>query len=166
LGTAIACQFNFWLKVLIVYMTDNLASPAPQQDNLVIDPLGMNIVNRIAPDSTMQGDVSFSGGLLVQGNLAGAGLVMGRLVVWHGAQVQGHFRVMGDLYVFGRIGAVDADANQTIIECMGTAYIASTASTTGTITAQRLRLYEGADLQGPFKTIKNMQSLPELDQSV
>jgi hypothetical protein len=121
LGTAIACQFNFWLKVLIVYMTDNLASPAPQQDNLVIDPLGMNIVNRIAPDSTMQGDVSFSGGLLVQGNLAGAGLVMGRLVVWHGAQVQGHFRVMGDLYVFGRIGAVDADANQTIIECMGTA---------------------------------------------
>lgn len=146
-------------------MTDNLASPAPQQDNLVIDPLGMNIVNRIAPDSTMQGDVSFSGGLLVQGNLAGAGLVMGRLVVWHGAQVQGHFRVMGDLYVFGRIGAVDADATETVIECMGTAYIASTAATTGTITAQRLRLYEGADLQGPFKTIKNIQSLPKLDQS-
>jgi len=92
-------------------------------------------------------------------------LVMGRLVVWHGAQVQGHFRVMGDLYVFGRIGAVDADANNTVIECMGTAYIASTAATTGTITAQRLRLYEGADLQGPFKTIKNIQSLPELDQS-
>ena len=147
-------------------MTDNLHSPAPQQDNLVIDPIGMNIVNRIAPDSTMQGDVSFSGGLMVQGNLAGAGLVMGRLVVWHGAQVQGHFRVMGDLYVFGRIGAVDADAKQTVIECMGTAYIASTASTTGTITAQRLRLYEGADLQGPFKTIKNMRSLPELEQSV
>jgi cytoskeletal protein CcmA (bactofilin family) len=146
-------------------MTDNLASPAPQQDNLVIDPLGMNIVNRIAPDSTMQGDVSFSGGLLVQGNLAGAGLVMGRLVVWHGAQVQGHFRVIGDLYVFGRIGAKDADANDTVIECMGTAYIASTAATTGAIVAQRLRLYEGADLQGPFKTIKNIQSLPELDQS-
>ncbi len=146
-------------------MTDKLASPAPQQDNLVIDPLGMNIVNRIAPDSTMQGDVSFSGGLMVQGNLSGAGLVMGRLVVWHGAQVQGHFRVMGDLYVFGRIGAVDANANETVIECMGTAYIASTAATTGTITAQRLRLYEGADLQGPFKTIKNMQSLPELDKT-
>lgn len=146
-------------------MTDNLTSPVPQQDNLVIDPLGMNIVNRIAPDSSMQGDVSFSGGLLVQGDLAGAGLVMGRLVVWHGAQVQGHFRVIGDLYVFGRIGAVGADATQTVIECMGTAYIASSAATTGTITAQRLRLYEGADLQGPFKTIKNIQSLPELDPS-
>jgi cytoskeletal protein CcmA (bactofilin family) len=146
-------------------MTDTAQSPAPQQDNLVIDPLGMNIVNRIAPESSMQGDVSFSGGVLVQGNLAGAGLVMGRMVVWHGAQVQGHFRVMGDLYVFGRIGAVGADADQTVIECMGTAYIASAASTTGTITAQRLRLYEGADLQGPFKTIKNIQSLPELDQS-
>lgn len=144
-------------------MTDNLASPAAQQDNLIIDPLGMNIVNRIAPDSVMQGDVSFSGGLLVQGHLGGAGLVMGRLVVWHGAQVQGHFRVIGDLYVFGRIGAEGADATDTVIECMGTAYIASTAATTGTITAQRLRLYEGADLQGPFKTVKNIQSLPELN---
>jgi cytoskeletal protein CcmA (bactofilin family) len=144
-------------------MTDNQASPAPQQDNLIIDPLGMNIVNRIAPDSVMQGDVSFSGGLLVQGHLGGAGLVMGRLVVWHGAQVQGHFRVIGDLYVFGRIGAEGADATDTVIECMGTAFIASTAATTGTITAQRLRLYEGADLQGPFKTVKNIQSLPELN---
>jgi hypothetical protein len=58
-------------------MTDTSQSPAPQQDNLVIDPLGMNIVNRIAPESSMQGDVTFSGGVLVQGNLAGAGLVMG-----------------------------------------------------------------------------------------
>ena len=146
-------------------MADNLVSPAPQQDNIVIDPLGMNIVNRIAPGSSMKGDTSFSGGLLVQGDLSGAGFVMGRLVVWHGAQVQGHFRVVGDLYVFGRIGAVGSDATQTVIECLGTAYIASTASTTGTITAQRLRLYEGADLQGPFKTVKNMQSLPELDQN-
>jgi cytoskeletal protein CcmA (bactofilin family) len=140
-------------------------SPAPQQDNLVIDPLGMNIVNRIAPESSMHGDVSFSGGLLVQGELSGAGQVMGRMVVWHSAIVTGHFRVVGDLYVFGRIGAVGANASQTVIECMGTAYIASTASTTGTITAQRLRLYEGADLQGPFRTIKNIQSLPELDQT-
>jgi cytoskeletal protein CcmA (bactofilin family) len=147
-------------------MSDSTQSSTTQQDNLVIDPLGMNIVNRIAPDSSMQGDMTFSGGLLVQGNLSGAGQVLGRLVVWHGAQVQGHFRVVGDLYVFGRIGAVGADANNTVIECMGTAYIASTASTTGTITAQRLRLYEGADLQGPFKTIKNLQSLPELDQTV
>jgi cytoskeletal protein CcmA (bactofilin family) len=146
-------------------MTDNLQSPAAKQDNLVIDPLGMNIVNRIAPESFMHGDVSFSGGVMVQGDLSGAGMVMGRMVVWHGAQVSGHFRVVGDLYVFGRIGAVDADANQTVIECMGTAYIASTASTTGTITAQRLRLYEGADLQGPFRTVKNIQSLPELDQT-
>lgn len=140
-------------------------SPAPQQDNLVIDPLGMNIVNRIAPESRVQGDFSFAGGVMVQGDLSGAGQVMGRMVVWHGAIVTGHFRVVGDLYVFGRIGAVGANASQTVIECMGTAYIASTASTTGTITAQRLRLYEGADLQGPFRTIKNIQSLPELDQT-
>jgi cytoskeletal protein CcmA (bactofilin family) len=142
-------------------MTDSFSK---QQDNLVIDPLGMNIVNRIAAGSRVRGDMAFQGGLLVQGQLSGSGQVSGRLIVWHGAQVQGHFRVMGDLYVFGRIGAVGDDATRTVIECMGTAYIASTASTTGTITAQRLRLYEGADLQGPFKTIKNMEMLPELDQ--
>lgn len=136
-----------------------------QQDSLVIDPLGMNIVNRIAPDSAVRGDVAYQGGLMVQGNLSGSGHVFGRLIVWHEAQVQGHFRVLGDMYVFGRIGAVGADATNTVIECMGTAYIASTASTTGTITAQRLRLYEGADLQGPFKTIKDMDALPELDQT-
>jgi cytoskeletal protein CcmA (bactofilin family) len=151
-------------------MSENLQnpgqSPVSQQDNLVIDPVGMNIVNRIAPESTLRGDVSFTGGVLVQGQLSGAGTVMGRMVVWHGAQVQGHYRVYGDLYVFGRIGVVDGDANSTVIECMGTAYIASTASSTGTITAQRLRLYEGADLQGPFKTIKNIQALPELDATV
>lgn len=141
-------------------MTDSLPK---QQDSLVIDPLGMNIVNRIAPESHVRGDVAFQGGLMVQGHLTGSGQVFGRLIVWHDAQVQGHFRVVGDLYVFGRIGAVGADATETVIECMGTAYIASTASTTGTITAQRLRLYEGADLKGPFKTIKNMDALPELE---
>lgn len=141
-------------------MTDPLPK---QQDSLVIDPLGMNIVNRIAPESHVRGDVAFQGGLMVQGHLTGSGQVFGRLIVWHDAQVQGHFRVVGDVYVFGRIGAVGADATETVIECMGTAYIASTASTTGTITAQRLRLYEGADLKGPFKTIKNMDALPELE---
>ncbi len=144
-------------------MADNYSK---QQDNLVVDPLGMNIVNRIAPESNVRGDVAFQGGLLVQGNLSGSGQIAGRLIVWQGAQVQGHFRVVGDLYVFGRIGAAGADATKTVIECMGTAYIASSASTTGTITAQRLRLYEGADLQGPFKTIKNIDALPELDQTV
>jgi cytoskeletal protein CcmA (bactofilin family) len=162
--TAVAALLRF---KIIANMSDSSPSqsPTPQQDNLVIDPLGMNIVNRIAPESSMRGDVSFSGGVLVQGDLAGAGQVQGRMVVWHGAQVTGHFRVLGDLYVFGRIGAVGANASHTVIECMGTAYIASTAATTGTITAQRLRLYEGADLQGPFRTIKNIQSLPELDPS-
>ncbi len=145
-------------------MTDS-SSPLPPmkpQDNLVIDPLAMNIVNRIAPESSINGDVTYQGGVLLQGTLSGRGHVFGRLIVWHGAQLQGHFRVMGDLYVFGRVGSA-ANGNQTVIECMGTAYIANTAVSTGTISAQRLRLYEGAELQGPFKTIKNIHSLPELD---
>ncbi|HMS28052.1 MAG TPA: polymer-forming cytoskeletal protein [Burkholderiaceae bacterium] len=136
-----------------------------QQDKLDIDPLGMNIVNRIAPDSKINGEVSYNGGLLVQGDLSGSGQITGRLIIWHGSQIRGHFRVLGDLYVFGRVGSVGESASETVIECYGTAFIASTASTTGTIVAQRLRLYEGADLQGPFKTIKNMHALPELDQT-
>ena len=142
-------------------MTEDISK---QQDKLDIDPIGMNIVNRIAPDSRVSGDVSYSGGLLVQGDLSGSGQINGRLIVWHGSQIQGQFRVLGDLYVFGRVGNVGASATDTVIECYGTAYIASTASTTGTIVAQKLRLYEGADLQGPFRTIKNIHAIPELDQ--
>jgi hypothetical protein len=51
------------------------------QDTLVIDPVKMNIVNRIAADTVLAGDFLFKGGVLLQGTLQGVGEIAGRLVV-------------------------------------------------------------------------------------
>ncbi|MFZ5549934.1 MAG: polymer-forming cytoskeletal protein [Pseudomonadota bacterium] len=136
------------------------------QDTLVIDPVKMNIVNRIAAGTVLGGDFHFKGGLLLQGTLQGLGEIAGRLVVWHDARLVGRFRVLGDLYLLGQLGdateSEDEVDEHTEIECQGTAYVASTGVSTGTLIAAKLRMYDGAILQGPFRTLRNAQSLPVL----
>lgn len=132
------------------------------QDTLTIDPIAMNVVNRVAAGSQLSGDLSFEGGLLVQGEIAGNIRVNGRLIVWTGGVVRGRVRVSGDTYLFGRLGAADASAHDTSLECQGMAYVSKTGVSTGTLMARRLQLYEGADLQGPFKTLKKGDNFPVL----
>jgi cytoskeletal protein CcmA (bactofilin family) len=133
-------------------------------DTLVIDPVKMNITNRVAEGTALSGRQRFEGGLLLQGTLDGGGEIAGRLVVWHTGQLRGRFRVLGDLYVLGQVGATTDTADpDTLVECQGTAYVASTGISTGTIIATRLRMYDGATLQGPFKTLRSGESLPVLD---
>lgn len=137
----------------------------PSLDTLTIDPIAMNVTNRVASGSVVSGELAFEGGLLVQGELSGQVQTRGRLIVWAGGLVKGHVRVVGDLYLFGQIGEVGAAADATVVECLGTAYIANTGVCTGTLMAQRLRLYEGADLQGPFKTLKAGVAPPVLQDA-
>lgn len=139
------------------------ALPGAGSDTLVIDPVKMNILNRVAEGSVLDGLNRFQGGLLLQGSLHGRGEVAGRLVIWHTGQLRGRFRVLGDLYLLGHLGGVTDDTDpDTVIECQGTAYVASTGVSTGTLLAARLRMYDGAVLQGPFKTLKSEDSLPVL----
>lgn len=133
---------------------------------LTLDPVAMNVVNRIAAGSRLDGQLQFEGGLLVQGELSGNCEVRGRLIVWQGAQVCGRIRVMGDLYLLGRLGQPDAPPAASEVECHGTAWIASTGVSTATLRAQRLQLYEGADLQGPFHTLRPAARLPVLDDAL
>ena len=132
------------------------------QDTLTIDPIAMNVVNRVAAGCRLDGDLQFDGGLLVQGEISGQIRVNGRLIVWKGGIVRGTVRVQGDFYLFGQLGASDASAQDTHLECLGMAYVAQTGVSTGTLMAKRLQLYEGADLRGPFKTLKLGGSLPVL----
>ena len=73
-------------------------SNATQEDVLHIDPVRMNLVNRIASGSIAQGNLAFAGGLLLQGQWVGNGMVKGSLVVWHDALLTGHFKIEDDLY--------------------------------------------------------------------
>lgn len=138
-----------------------MASP---QDVLTIDPIAMNVVNRVALGSLLTGKNHFKGGLLVQGDIEGELEVRGRLIVWAGAKVSGRIKIWGDLYLFGQLGSAERSATINLTECLGTAYIASTGVSDGTLLAHRIRMYEGAQLHGPFKTLKTTSQLPELHE--
>lgn len=140
--------------------------PGANLDTLVIDPVRLGIVNRLAEGSMIEGRVRYTGGLMLQGELGGQGEIAGRLVIWPGGQLRGRFRVLGDLYLLGRAGADVPDADpDTVIECQGTVYVASSGISTGTLLAARLRMYDGATLQGPFRTLRGESALPVLDDT-
>lgn len=134
----------------------------PQQDTLTIDPIAMQVVNRVAAGSRLDGQLDFQGGLLVQGEVRGQVRIDGRLIVWRGGTLRGRILVSGDCYLFGRLGAADGTPQDTELECRGTVYVAHSGVSTGTLLARRLQLYEGADLQGPFRTLKIEGTLPVL----
>ncbi|HMP10586.1 MAG TPA: polymer-forming cytoskeletal protein [Hydrogenophaga sp.] len=133
-------------------------------DTLTLDPVAMQLVSRVARGCLLQGQLRFEGGLLVQGELDGDVQVQGHLVVWSGGLIRGRIHVSGDLYLFGRLGSPDAMAEDTVLECQGMAYVAHTGVSTGTLMARRLQLYDGADLQGPFRTLKRGDNLPVLQR--
>lgn len=132
------------------------------QDVLTIDPVAMNVVNRIAKGSSLDGEYFFEGGLLLQGRLSGRLEIRGPLIIWTGAVATGRIKIHGDFYLFGQLGASGEPENASSVECLGTVYIANTGVSSGTLFAHRIRMYDGAQLQGPFKTLKPHASLPEL----
>jgi hypothetical protein len=136
------------------------------QDTLTLDPIAMNVVNRVAAGTHLDGKLQFEGGLLVQGDISGDIRVNGRLIIWTGGVVRGRIWVTGDLYLFGQLGAPSASPQDTIVKCLGMAYVANTGVATGTLMASRLKLYDGADLQGPFQTLKLADNVPVLSDVV
>lgn len=134
----------------------------PPQDFLTLDPIAMNVVNRVASGCKLNGKLRFEGGLLVQGEISGQLRVNGPLIIWNGGLVRGRIRVRGDFYLFGQLGDTDADAGDTAIECTGMICVAQSGLSTGTLFARRLQLYEGANVQGPFKTLRPGKDLPVL----
>jgi cytoskeletal protein CcmA (bactofilin family) len=136
------------------------------QDTLTLDPVALNVVNRVAAGSHLSGDLRFEGGLLVQGRVSGKLTVNGRLIIWRGGMVQGRISATDDVYLFGQLGEEGADAEASQLSCEGQVYVARTGMSTGTLLARRLVLYEGAELQGPFKTLRSRHDLPVLSDVV
>jgi hypothetical protein len=128
--------------------------PTTQEDTLTIDPIAMRVINRVAAGSVLSGDLEFEGGLLVQGTISGKLRVRGRLIIWTGGVVHGRVQVDDDFYLFGQLGSAGGSPQDTSLECLGMAFVSKTGVSTGTLLARRLQLYEGASLQGPFKTLK------------
>jgi hypothetical protein len=134
-------------------------------DVLTIDPVAMGITNRVSAGCSLECNGDFRGGLLVQGELKGSMRVLGPLVVWEGSVVGGSIEVFGDVYAFGRLGSeaeLGLPAETAQIVCHGTIFMAHTAQSYASVAAQRIRSYDGAQIHGPFRTLKDHQKLPEL----
>lgn len=139
---------------------------AGPQDVLTIDPAAMNVTNRVSRGGHLNGRLLFDGGVLVQGELTGHIGVRGHLIIWNGATVRGRVSVNGDVYVFGCLGDPDAPATHTSVECTGMVCVAQSGSSSATLLARRLQLYDGASVHGPFKTLRPGEEVPVLSDPV
>jgi hypothetical protein len=137
-----------------------------RQDILSFDPAAMHVVNRVAAGCHLNGKLLFDGGVLVQGELSGHTRVHGHLIVWHGGVVRGRLSVHGDVYVFGSLGDDDAPASATSLECTGRVCVAQGGHSSATLLARRLQLYEGAEVRGPFKTLRPGEEVPVLNDAL
>lgn len=122
---------------------------------VTLDPVSMNVVNRIARGSRMSGPAEMSGGLLLQGQFRGDLVVRdGPLWIHEGAEISGGtVDVEGDVYVLGRVGRPD-DSVQTVLRCSGVLHVSEIGTVFATMQCPRPIFYEGAQIKGSFETLQ------------
>jgi len=124
-----------------------------KEETIVIDPVGMNIVNRIAPGTKSTGTLECSGGLLVQGQFEGKLVIKdGPLVLMQGGVIAGDFDCSQDAYLFGTIGTKPGGEHSQLT-VGGTAFMAETLQAKADITTCVFKTYEGAQVDGRIRTV-------------
>jgi cytoskeletal protein CcmA (bactofilin family) len=128
-------------------------SDTPNIEHIVIDPVAMNIVNRVAPDCKHSGHFSYKGGLLLEGEITGTVKVEGGpLIIMGEGAVFGEVYSDSDVYLFGTFGGVEGHeygeltVNAKVI-------LAETAKGKVNIAAKTLRTFEGAKVHGSYRTL-------------
>ena len=126
----------------------------PKSDSVVIDPVKMNIINKISAGSTTSGNLSFNGGLLLQGHHVGELTVSGGpLVILEDASVSGKVTVQGDVWVFGRIGSTEPDAVPTHMTVHGVLNLSAKSRASGKLRCEQLAPHLGAIINGDIETL-------------
>lgn len=125
-----------------------------KKQSIIIDPVQMNITNRISEGSRSAGKIEFNGGLLIQGQHNGELTVNnGPLVVMATGQVGGAIVANGDAYVFGRLGGGETTGVETVITVNGTLHLTSSCIVHGKIRYAKLAMYEGAQIRGSIESL-------------
>ena len=122
----------------------------------------MQLSNRVAAGTELQGDLFFEGGLLVEGSLAGKLQVNGRLVLAEGGRLRGRVRVAGDAYLYGEVGSEEGGPVDTQFEAQGTVTVGPGGITWGSLKARRLQVMPGGQTCGPVRSTVNLDQLPVL----
>ncbi len=126
-----------------------------KETTLVIDPVAMNIRNRICEESISRGTSEFGSGLLIQGQHHGRLVVRGGpLVIYDGAYLTGEIEVYGDVFVFGQVGGTDSEAVNTVLTVHGTLHLTGRALAYGRLKFVRIATYDGAQMNAALETIK------------
>lgn len=126
-----------------------------KKDTVIIDPVAMNIVNRISAGSTTCGDLEFDGGVLLQGHHVGNLKVKnGPLVIFKGGSISGQTTVEGDAFVFGQVGSPDADKSASVLTVQGALHLTEESVSYGTLRFIELANYKGAQIFAALETLQ------------
>lgn len=121
-------------------------------DSITIDPVAMNIVNRIAPGTTQSGELICNGGLMVEGTLTGTVTINGGpLVLRTQGVISGNVTVNHDAYLLGTI-TEQGDGSLSEIIASGTVFLAATLNAAANIQAGAMKTYEGSRIDGRIRT--------------
>ncbi|CAN7623154.1 polymer-forming cytoskeletal protein [Acidovorax delafieldii] len=122
---------------------------------IVIDPVKANLVNRIAANSRLVGNLEFDGGVLLHGCIKGetATIKSGPLVIPSGGVALGNIIVYGDCYVFGCVGDPASPESEVRLEVHGTIHVADGAKTYGVLACRNLATYAGCEVNSKVVTI-------------
>jgi len=125
-----------------------------ESQSIDIDPVAMNIVNRVAAGTVQKGSCRWAGGLLIQGRIEGdLEVVGGPIVLMPGGEIAGNIRGDGEAYLFGKVLA-QSDDELSELDIGGTVYLAETLHAKANITAGAFKSWEGAQVEGRIKTMK------------
>lgn len=131
-------------------MTDKIESA----ESLVLDPVAMNIVNRIAPGTQASGAWTCAGGLMLQGKFEGDLIVTGGpFVLMPEGSFSGNLQCDHDLYLSGTV-LPKATGELSEIEGAGAAFFAETLDAKANITAGAFKTYEGSQVEGHIRTVR------------
>lgn len=136
--------------------TQAAAEPANRADNesIVIDPVAMNIVNRVAEGSHQSGVLRCHGGLIVEGTIEGEVHVTGGpFVLMPNGAVAGKVVADAEAYLFGTIRA-RGDNELSDLDIAGAVFLTETLRAHANITAGAIKSYDGAQVEGRIKTGK------------
>lgn len=128
------------------------------EETIIIDPVGMNIVNRIAPGSKFVGEFESVGGLLIEGTFVGNVLVSeGPLVLMEHGTITGNVTCEDDAYLFGKIHPKDGEEHSELI-AGGAVFMAQTLEARTNITAGAIKTYDGAQVDGRIRTVRKSKT--------
>jgi len=139
----------------------SIPNEAPQRsdgESIVIDPVAMGIVNRVAAGTRQSGALHCHGGVIVEGTIEGEVHVSGGpFVLMPNGVVAGKVVCDGEAYLFGTIRP-RSETELSDLDVAGAVFLTETLRAQANITAGAIKSYDGAQVEGRIKTVRRAKA--------